>query len=33
MLDMPKSTIFIQILLVILISLWLPVAGHISGII
>ena len=33
MLDMPKSTIFIQILLVILISVWLPIAGHIAGII
>ena len=33
MLDMAKSTVFIQILLVILIALWLPVAGHISGII
>ena len=33
MLDMPKSTVFIQILMVILIALWLPVAGSLSGII
>ena len=33
MLDMPKSTIFIQLLLVILLALWLPLAGGIAGIV